>query len=49
MIAKMFEEEVKNMLKEPYERQRAKKIPHVNGTTIFNFFVAKEFYKKDDV
>jgi len=25
MIAKMFEEEVKNMLKEPYERQHAKK------------------------
>ncbi len=49
LIAKMFEKEVKNMLKEPYEIQHAKKISHVNGTTIFNFFATKEFYKKDDV
>jgi len=48
LIAKMFEKEVKNMLKKPYE-QHAKKKPHVNGTTILNFFATKEFYKKDDV
>jgi len=45
MIAKTFEE-VKILLKKPYERQPAKKRPHVNGTTISDFFVAKDFYKK---
>ncbi len=49
MIAKMFDEEVKNMLKKPYERQHAKKRPHVNGTIIFDFFATKKIYKKDDV
>jgi hypothetical protein len=29
---------VNNLLNEPYERQLAKKILHVNKTTIFNFF-----------
>jgi hypothetical protein len=37
------------MLKEPYERGHAKKIPYVNGTTIFNIFVAKYSYNKYDV
>jgi hypothetical protein len=41
MIVKLFKEEVNNVLKELYERQLTKKRPHVNGTTIFNFFVAK--------
>jgi hypothetical protein len=36
-----FFEEMKNMLKETYERQHAKKRPHVNETTIFNFFATK--------
>jgi hypothetical protein len=49
MIAKIFEKEVNNLLKKPYERQPKKKTPHVNGTVISNFFVAKDFYKKDDV
>ncbi len=48
MIAKIFEE-IKNLLKEPYERQFAKKSPRVNKTTIFNFFTTKDFYKKYDV
>jgi hypothetical protein len=37
------------LLKELHERKLAKKRPHVNGTVISNFFVAKDFYKKDDV
>jgi hypothetical protein len=44
MIAKIFEEEVKN-----HERKPRKKRPCVNGTIIFNFFAAKISYKKDDV
>jgi hypothetical protein len=38
-----------NLLKEPNEGKLTKKRPHVNGTTISNFFVAKDSYKKDDV
>ncbi len=49
MIAKIFEKKVKNLLKESYERQPIKKNPHVNGTTIFNFFATKDSYKKDDI
>jgi hypothetical protein len=41
--------EVNNVLKGPYEKQFTKKKPHVNGTTIFNFFVAKDFNKKNNV
>jgi hypothetical protein len=48
MIAKIFEK-INNLLKKPYERQPTKKRPHVNGTIISNFFVAKDFYKKNDV
>ncbi len=48
MIAKISEE-VKNLLKKPYENQPTKKIPCVNGTITSNFFVTKEFYKKNDV
>ncbi len=48
MIAKIFGK-IKNLLKEPYERQLAKKNPHVNKTTIFYFFTIKDFYKKYDV
>ncbi len=36
-------------LKEPYERQPPKKILHVNETSIFNFFVAKDSNKKNDM
>ena len=49
MIAKIFEKEVNNLLKEPHERKPTKKIPHVNGTNNSNFFVFKDSYKKDDV
>jgi hypothetical protein len=48
LYAKTFEE-VNNLLKKPYERQLAKKRPHVNRTTIYNFFIVKDFYKKNDV
>jgi hypothetical protein len=48
MIAKIFEEKVNNVFKD-VERQPKKKRPHVNGTTISNFFVAKNSYKKYDV
>jgi hypothetical protein len=49
MIAKKFEAKVNNLLKELHDREPAKKRPHVNGTIISNFFVAKDFYKKNDV
>ncbi len=49
MIAKIFEKEVNNLLKEPHERKPTKKIPHVNGTVNSHFFVSKDSYKKDDV
>ncbi len=48
MTVKTFEK-VKKLFKIPYERQFAKKRPHVNGTTISNFFIVKDLYKKDDV
>jgi hypothetical protein len=37
------------LLKEFREKKPTKKRPHVNGIIISNFFVAKDFYKKDDV
>ncbi len=43
MIAKTFEK-INNLLKNPDERDSIKKRPQVNGTAIFNFFVAKVFY-----
>jgi hypothetical protein len=49
MIAKIFEKYINNLLKKLHERKPAKKRPHVNGTIICNFFVAKGFYRKDDV
>ncbi len=48
MIVKIFCRS-NNLLNEPYEKQPTKKRPHVNGTTIFNFFATKDSYKKDDV
>ncbi len=48
MIAKIFEK-INNLIKKPYERQLAKKRPQINRTTIFNFFITKDFYKKYDV
>ncbi len=48
IIVQIFEE-VNNLLKEPYEKQPAKKKPHVNGTIISNFFVATIFYEKYDM
>jgi hypothetical protein len=48
MIAKIFEK-INNLLKKLHERKLAKKRPHVNETTISNFFVAKYSYKKNDV
>jgi len=44
MIAKIFEK-IKNILKEPYERQLAKKSLHVNKTTIFIFLLLKVFIR----
>jgi hypothetical protein len=44
MIVKIFEKKINNLLKKPYESQL-----HVNGSTIFNFFTTKYFYKKNDV
>jgi hypothetical protein len=49
MIANIFLKEINNLLKEPYERQSIKKKPHVNETISSNFFVAKDYYKKDGV
>jgi len=48
MIAKIFEEKINNMFKD-VKRQPRKKRLHVNGTTISNFFVVKNSYKKYDV
>jgi hypothetical protein len=45
MIAKIFEEEISNLLKKLYETQLAKKISHVIGTIISNYFDAKDSYK----
>jgi len=49
MIIKLFEEEVNISSKELNEKELVKKRPHVNGNIIFNFFVAKDSYKKGDV
>jgi hypothetical protein len=46
MIAKIFEKEVNNLLKEPHERKPTKKIPHVNRIDNSNFFASKNSYKK---
>jgi hypothetical protein len=43
MIARTFEK-ISNLLKNLDEREPIKKRPQVNGTIIFNFFVAKAFY-----
>ncbi len=48
MITKIFEK-INNLIKKLYDRQLAKKRPHVNRTTIFKFFTTKDFYKKYDV
>jgi hypothetical protein len=47
-IVKIFEN-VNNFFKEPYEKQLAKKRPHVNGTIISNIFVSTKFYEKYDM
>ncbi len=36
----------KQSIKKPHEKEPTKKRPHVNGITIFNFFDAKDSYKK---
>jgi hypothetical protein len=46
MIAKIFEEEVKNMFKKPYERQLAKKKPYVNGSISLIFLLPKICIRK---
>jgi hypothetical protein len=46
MITKIFKEEINSVLKEPYEKQLTNKRFHVNGTTIFIFFIPKKIYKK---
>ncbi len=41
MIAKIFEKKVNLLLKKPYEKQRAKKRHHVNGTIISKVFCSQ--------
>jgi hypothetical protein len=48
-IAKVFEKEVNNPIREELKRQPTKKKPILSGVVIFNFFVTKDFFKKDDV
>jgi hypothetical protein len=45
LVAKIFEEEVNNLLKGKEERQPLKK----RSNSLSNFFVMKEPFKKDDV
>jgi hypothetical protein len=42
MIVKIFEKKKNNLLKELHGKKLAKKRPHVNGTTISNFFATKD-------
>ncbi len=48
-IAKVFEKEVNNSIKEELERQPAKKRPNLFSVVIFKFFATKDPFKKDDV
>jgi hypothetical protein len=45
ILYKIFEEEVNSFLKGSVERQLIKKCPNIFGSSIFNFFVAKNPYK----
>ncbi len=47
-IAKVFEKEVNNSIKEELERQFAKKRSNLFNVVIFNFFATKDSFKKDD-
>ncbi len=48
-IAKIFEEEINNLSKDPLKKNLQKKRPYINGTIIFNFFATKDSYLKNDV
>ncbi len=41
MIVKIFEKEIKNLLKELHEKKPTKKMLHLNGTVISNFLLPK--------
>ncbi len=45
MIAKIFEEEINNLSKDPLKKSLQKKWLYVNGTVIS--FAMKDFYKKN--
>ncbi len=48
-IAKMFKEEVNNLIKEDLEKQLAKKRHNMFSVAICNFFDTKDPFEKDDV
>jgi len=48
-IAKIFEEEMNNLLTKKEERQPTKKRTNMFGNSIFKFLVTKNYFKKDDV
>lgn len=48
-IAKVFEKEVNNPIREELKKQPTKKGPNLFGVVIFNFFVAKDPFFKNDV
>jgi hypothetical protein len=49
VLYKKFEDVVNNFLKGNVERQLLKKCPSIFGSSISNFFVAKNLYKQNDV
>jgi hypothetical protein len=48
-LEKKIEEEINSQIKGLVERQLTKKRLNVSGIIIFNFFVVKNSFKKDDV
>ncbi len=48
-IAKVFEKEVNNPIREESKRQPTKKGLNLFGVVISNFFVAKDLFLKNDV
>jgi len=48
LIIKKFEEEVNGLIRGILERQLTKKMFNVLSNAIFNFFVVKDLFKKDD-
>ncbi len=48
-IAKMFEEDINNVVKGELEKQLVKKKPYLFGNVIPKFFLAQDPFKKEDV